>query len=575
MTVTDAAGAAGDAAWGTALWAARLLALDPGLGGIWLRAGAGPAREEFVGAALAASGRPAARMPMGAEPARLFGGLDLTATLRAGRPVQAAGLLATLGCGTLVVPMAERMTPGLAAQLAQRWDAGAGFALLALDEGEADEPGPPPALTDRLAFHLTLPPRALRDGPTPRPAPPSQAERARLGSVGMPDEMLMALTEIAATLGVATLRAPLLALRAARAIAALEDKPAVDAAAAERAAALVLAPRATRLPAEPDQPQQSDPPPPAEAEDRDNQAAPGDAEAMADRVLEAALASIPPDVLARLAAQGAARAQVQAQGGGAGEDRRGAGRGRPAGSVRGDPRRGARLDLIGTLTAAAPWQALRRGAHQGRDDGRILVTPDDLRIRRHRQRVERVVIFAVDASGSAAMARLAETKGAVELMLAEAYVRREQVALIAFRGTAADLLLPPTRSLVQAKRRLQGLPGGGGTPLAIGIAAALSLADQVTRRGQRAHVALLTDGRANVARDGSPGRPQAQADAQAAARALRAARVPAMVIDTGLRPDRAARDLAAAMDGLYLALPRADARALSGALRGALDGSGA
>ncbi|WP_128566586.1 VWA domain-containing protein, partial [Methylobacterium crusticola] len=146
-------------------------------------------------------------------------------------------------------------------------------------------------------------------------------------------------------------------------------------------------------------------------------------------------------------------------------------RGRPAGTRPGDPRTG-RIALVETLRAAAPWQRLR-----GRDEARpIRVEPGDIRIRRLVHRTETTTIFAVDASGSAALERLAEAKGAVELLLAQAYVRRDRVALVAFRGSGAELVLPPTRSLVRARRGLAGLPGGGGTPLAAGIAAAEALA---------------------------------------------------------------------------------------------------
>ena len=104
----------------------------------------------------------------------------------------------------------------------------------------------------------------------------------------------------------------------------------------------------------------------------------------------------------------------------------------------------------------------------------------------------------MDASGSSALHRLAEAKGAIELLLASCYVRRDRVALVAFRGQSAELLLPPTRSLVRAKRSLASLPGGGGTPLAAGIDVSLLLADAVQRRGGTPTIVLLTDGRANV-----------------------------------------------------------------------------
>lgn len=193
---------------------------------------------------------------------------------------------------------------------------------------------------------------------------------------------------------------------------------------------------------------------------------------------------------------------------------------------------------------------------------------EDFRITRFKHRSPTTTIFAVDASGSAALHRLAEAKGAVELLLADCYVRRDQVALIAFRGPAAELLLPPTRSLVRAKRSLAALPGGGGTPLAAGIDAAAALADAVRRRGGTPVVVVLTDGRANIARDGSPGRPRAEEDALAAARRLRAAGFTALLVDTSPRPQPAAEQLAREMGARYLPLPYADAANLSLAIRG-------
>jgi Mg-chelatase subunit ChlD len=154
---------------------------------------------------------------------------------------------------------------------------------------------------------------------------------------------------------------------------------------------------------------------------------------------------------------------------------------------------------------------------------RIEVRRDDFHITRYRERRETTTIFAVDASGSSALHRLAEAKGAVNLLLAECYVRRDQVGVIAFRGRTAEVLLPPTRSLVRAKRSLAELPGGGGTPLASGLQVALGMAAQVRRTGAVPVVVLLTDGRANVALDGGPGRARAEADALFGHRQVQAA----------------------------------------------------
>jgi magnesium chelatase subunit D len=250
--------------------------------------------------------------------------------------------------------------------------------------------------------------------------------------------------------------------------------------------------------------------------------------------------------------------------------------GRPCGSRRGLPRGGARLHLIDTLRAASPWQRLReresvRAAMQSPAPVRIHVRREDFRITRRRRRTEVTTLFVVDASGSAALHRLGEAKGAVELLLADCYVRRDRVALLAFRGQpgepGVELLLPPTRSLARAKRSLAALPGGGGTPLAAGLDAARALSEAIVRRGGTPVVVLLTDGRANVARDGQPGRAHAVDDALAAARAWRGQGVAVLLLDTAPQPQREAQQLALAMGARYLPLPHADAHAMSQAVQ--------
>ena len=205
--------------------------------------------------------------------------------------------------------------------------------------------------------------------------------------------------------------------------------------------------------------------------------------ALDEVILAAVQAALPPDVLSALRAGSLGRSRSRSSGK-AGALQKSGTRGRPNGVLRGELRAGAKLNVIETLRAAAPWQPLRQ--RETMKDGarpRILIRKDDFRISRYKQRSETTTIFVVDASGSAALHRLAEAKGAVELLLADCYVRRDSVAVIAFRGQGAEVLLPPTRSLVRAKRSLAGLPGGGGTPLACGIDAAVTLAAAVRARG--------------------------------------------------------------------------------------------
>jgi magnesium chelatase subunit D len=280
-----------------------------------------------------------------------------------------------------------------------------------------------------------------------------------------------------------------------------------------------------------------------------------------DVVLEAAQAAIPAGLLAQLRIGRAPRGSGAGTAGRAGVLRSGGARGRPCGVRSGPPRGQSRLNIMETLRTAAPWQRLRGRVLE--HDTRVRIDPGDFRVTQYQERTRTLTIFAVDASGSSALNRLAEAKGAVELLLADCYIRRDQVAVIAFRGRTAELLLPPTRSLVRAKRQLAGLPGGGGTPLAAALDNALIVANQARRRGESPLLVLLTDGRANVARNGSGGREAAHADALLAARRLRQAGVASLFVDTSPRPNGLAETLAAAMNAQYIPLPFADARSLS------------
>ncbi|MEO0974583.1 MAG: VWA domain-containing protein, partial [Pseudomonadota bacterium] len=223
---------------------------------------------------------------------------------------------------------------------------------------------------------------------------------------------------------------------------------------------------------------------------------------------------------------------------------------------------------LDTLRAAAPWQRLRqRERTHASPAAKVDVRSEDFRVLRFRQHSPTTTVFVVDASGSAALHRLAEAKGAVELLLAECYVRRDEVAMIAFRGREASVLLPPTRSLVRAKRELAALPGGGGTPLACGLDAARSLVEQIKRDSQTPFLVVLTDGRANVTRAGLGGREQAHADAIASAKALAEQAVQTVLIDVSRKPQPQAAEVAEALGARYLPLPNADASKLSDAIQ--------
>ncbi|KLI62821.1 magnesium chelatase subunit D [Aurantiacibacter marinus] len=537
--------------------AAQLFILAPrALGGIVLRGG-GPARDAVLD--MIRDTIPSRRMPPHVDEARLLGGVDIVASLTAGKSVMQSGLLTEAEGGALIAPMAERMTDALAGRLAQAMDSDAGFGLVLLDDGiEADE-RPPAALTDRIAFACDLSGVTSLDYESrlcPDQVPISAVEPAS-------DETLTALAGVAMALGVDSVRPLIFALTTARAHAALNGRTAVAQEDVQAAARMVLAPRATQIPEQTPEDAESPPPPPPDNPDTpvDSDSSQSTESIPEDLILEAALAAIPPDVLDLIAGTRAGR---KAQGGGSGRRAKSKLRGKPLGARPGMPRDGARLAIIDTLRAAVPWQPLRR-LEQGRETatGHLQVRKEDLRIRRFEERASTVTVFCVDASGSAAAARLAEAKGAVEMILAQAYVKRSEVALIAFRGNGAELLLPPTRSLTRARRALAGLPGGGGTPLANGLTLARELGGSIQSRGNTPFLVFLTDGSANIAADGTPGRKQAREDAHAGARALAASGLDALVIDIAPRPREDAKTIARIMQARYLPLPFADAKALS------------
>lgn len=587
--------------WRDAAFASACLAVvGQGLGGVRVRARPGPVRDFWLEQTQALfAGSPWRKVPLHCSESRLLGGIDLSATLRTGSRVAERGLLVETHGGVVVLPMAERASETLAAHLcsvldepvlrverdgiAARHDCS--LVLIGLDEG-VEEEALPAALAERLALHIDL--HSISVGSVddfPWELEDIENARRRYPNVDYASDVLESLCRASCALGVDSSRVLLLAARVARALAALMGELLVTAEHLEYVLRLVLLPRATRLPGPPEseqddvpqEPEESQvpesseapptPPPPQSDEQVNDEAEPPESTREPldeDKILEAAGALLPEDLLARLAA-GKGRVRRPKSSGKSGARQRHKQRGRPMGSLPGDPRSGARLDVMATLRAAAPWQRLREPIDGG---ARLRVESQDFRVVRFRQRAQSVTVFVVDASGSAALYRLAEAKGAVELLLADCYVRRDEVALIAFRGEVAELLLPPTRSLVRAKRCLSALPGGGGTPLGAAIDATRELLEQLTHRGATPSYVMLTDGRANIARDGRTGRQVAMEDALAAAALMRErGSGEGIIIDTSPRPHRAASTLAGALLAMYLPLPNADAAQLQSAVK--------
>ena len=609
-----------------ALLAATLFAANPiWLGGMVIKAHAGPVRSRFIDFLKSQidPGTPWRKLPLNIQDERLLGGLDLAATLNSGKPVLSKGLLAEINGGVLLIPMSERMSGALAARIASVMDRQevhvqreglsaeieARFGVILLDESVAEDERVAPELIDRIAFHLDLTNVPLAEMEAAidmfsdllsiadqqiATGRPKNLHLMISNPEEVGDEITQALCGTAMALGIDSLRAVIFARRVAEIAGHVYGHVHTQKEDAALAARLVLSPRATVIPMDPEsQENEPEPPPPPENEPQDSHdnsdstsQPEQEPENLEDVVLESAKAAIPAGLLAMLLSD--QRLLSRSSGSGkSGAQKKGGHRGRPLGSRPGLPTGRARLSIIDTLRAAAPWQKVRGGLLGAtRNDGnqnrvkrviarsgtgpsnrRLQVRAEDFRIKRFKEKSETTTIFVVDASGSSAIHRLAEAKGAVELLLADCYVRRDQVAVIAFRGKTAELILPPTRSLVRAKRGLSGLPGGGGTPLALAIMASNDLAAGIARKGETPLVVMLTDGKANINREGNPGREQAQADAMLAAQQFALSGVASMVIDTSPQPSEAAQKIAQQMHARYLPLPHAGATQVSQAIK--------
>ena len=606
------------------LAAAAVVVAGPALGGLWLRSWHGPRRDAFLqlvdhyARVLSVRNH---RIAPHTDPEQLLAGIELSETLRAGRMVRRAGLIENLQGGLLVLAMAERAPLGLLAPMIQALDAQR-VCLLALDESLPDEASLPALLLDRLGLGLDI-----RDEQALWPADSdlretefAQVIAGRLSvaaqawrQIVIPPEATKALVEAAAQLGILSARPSLYAIRLVKVLAAVAGRTAVEADDLAIAVRLVLLPQARQLPAsaapEDDEmqsaeedtrenddaqavPQNEDeanrPPPPPPESEQDSVPNPPEPEdessaipdGAAERLVAAALAALPKHLLAQLAASSAAsRAKAVGATGAGAQAMKGRGRGRSIGALpRRKPRSGERLHLLASIRAAAPFQKLRRVSEEnanlsdtsrqtnGAPPHRIHLRPDDLHVHREKKRRGNTTVFVVDASGSMALQRLSEAKGAIEILLADCYVRRDRVAMIAFRGKGAEVLLDPTRSLVAAKRSLTALPGGGGSPVAAGLSLAAQMVEQLKRMGDSTVVVVLTDGRANLTRDGQPGRQQAALEAQQMARLLAVSADKRLLIDTSMRPEPAAQALAAAMRGMYMPMPFAQAREMGQAI---------